>query len=207
MKYSRNFEEFRRERYQKRPWDYPWNPFGFNRDTACGGTSDISAHLPLLEFLAKQCTYCVEFGVRDAYSTAALISGCKGLVTSIDISFSSAINKLLKMKHNGDLPCPWQFVQANTPDETLDFGYPQLLFIDTLHTYGQIKKELELHGNKPHKFLVFHDTYSQGANSLDVVGEVGIMPAIEEFMAENPQWKEIYRANFNHGLLVLERTT
>jgi hypothetical protein len=40
---------------------------------------------------------------------------------------------------------------------------------------------------------------------LDIPGEEGISRAIEEFIQVNP-WRSIYKVDFNHGLLVLQRT-
>jgi hypothetical protein len=53
------------------------------------------------------------------------------------------------------------------------------------------------------KFIGFHDTVSQGEYSRDIPGAEGINRAIREFMQENPNWKSVYEAVFNHGLIVL----
>ena len=88
-----------------------------------------------------------------------------------------------------------------------------LLFIDTLHEYEQIKKELELHGNKSRKYIIFHDTECfkfRNERNPDVYGQtkedkLGIVPAIMEFLELNPHWKvhEVF-TNCN-GLTVLKR--
>jgi hypothetical protein len=80
------------------------------------------------------------------------------------------------------------------------------LFIDTLHTYNQLKQELTLHGNKAQKYIAFHDTYTFGLRGEDNVDKKGLMTAIIEFMTENPHWKfKIHKTN-NNGFTVLERT-
>jgi len=81
---------------------------------------------------------------------------------------------------------------------TLEIEIPEvdMLFIDTDHTYEQLKGELARHGNKVKKYLVFHDTVSC---------ETELMPAIEEFMKANKKWKIKEHYKFNNGVLVLER--
>ena len=37
-----------------------------------------------------------------------------------------------------------------------------MLFIDTLHVYGQVKREIALHHHNVRKYLVFHDTVCMG---------------------------------------------
>jgi hypothetical protein len=87
-----------------------------------------------------------------------------------------------------------------------------MLFVDTLHTYDHVKKELSDHNLcAVNKYLVFHDTYTQGTKSLDVPGEEGILRAIFEAVNffndeyDRAQFELRYASNFNHGLLVYEK--
>jgi hypothetical protein len=194
------FLEFKQQRYNCRPYDLAHNTTGFSQHTIY--SSDISAHLPILEYFASLCDHTTEFGVRNCYSTAALLSGTKKEVISYDIEETNDIN-LLKKIH--DIPCKWTFRKKSTSDKRVKIKKTDLLFIDTLHTYKQVNKELKIHSEKVDKYLIFHDTYSQWNTSLDVPGEEGIGRAIEEFMQSNPNWQTIYRVNFNHGLLILEK--
>jgi hypothetical protein len=75
------FEEFKAARYNESPYDFLHNQQGFARPHG----SDISAHLPFLEYIASHCWYIVEFGTRDCYSTVAFLSGKPNSVTSYDI--------------------------------------------------------------------------------------------------------------------------
>ena len=70
--------------------------------------------------------------------------------------------------------------------------------------YDQLKKELELHGNKAKKYLAFHDTVTFGTRG-ESSGHKGLMPAIEGFLQDNPQWAIKHHYKNNNGLLVLER--
>ena len=102
-------------------------------------------------------------------------------------------------KENG---IDFQFKIANTLD--LEIEETDLLFLDTDHTYNQVKGELSLHGNKSKKFIIFHDTTTfefKGMNG----DTIGLWPAIEEFMSENPHWVICERFNNNNGLTILKR--
>jgi hypothetical protein len=188
----RTFEEFKQERYQEAPYDLASNPYGFNR---LGG-SDISAHLPFLEYLAGQCSIITEFGTRDCYSTAAFIAGCypwpTGTVYSYDVITTPAIEELNKL----ELPCNWIFNKHSSIQEGFKIRPSDLLFIDTDHTYEQVQAELQ-HASLVKKYIVFHDTFSFPA----------IVPAINEFLDKSKgEWKKVYEVKFNHGLTVLERS-
>lgn len=175
------FEEFKEIRYTK--------------------YSDIIEHLPFLEFLSRQCNHVTEFGVRDACSTTALITGCKETVISYDLNRTNAIDQL----ESSDLPCKWKFIQGNTIEESLAIDETDFLFIDTLHTFKQVESELQLHGHRVRRWIGFHDITTQGEKSLDMPGEEGINRAIKEYMEKNTEWKPVYRSMFNNGLLVIER--
>jgi cephalosporin hydroxylase len=191
-----NFNEFKLQKYNCPPYDFENNPKGFpNRR----GGNDISAHLPLLEYFASQCSTVTEFGVREGYSTTAFLSGSKNLVISYDIHNSAIVPKL----ENMDLPCKWKFIWEDTT-KVKDIDSTDFLFLDTLHTYEQVKSELRFH-TKVNRFIGFHDTWSHGEKSLDVPGKIGIMPAIKEFLDEHREWKIIYKVDFNHGLIILEK--
>lgn len=167
--------------------------------------SDIVLHLPVLEYYASLCDHVTEFGVRDGSSTVALISGCPGEVVSYDIEHTPIVDKLKKMF----LPCrSWTFHRADTGNPNLHIAETDLLFIDTLHTYDHVSKELALHGRKARKFLVFHDTYTCGETDLSGPDPTvrGIGPAIWEFTEDyHGEYETVYKTNANNGLLVLAR--
>jgi hypothetical protein len=100
-----------------------------------------------------------------------------------------------------------------------------LLFIDTLHVYGQLKRELALHAPGTRKFIILHDTTVDATHgeALRVgwdpaalaartgipVQEIttGLWPAVEEFLASHPEWKLRIRYTNNNGLTILERVS
>lgn len=190
----------------KTPYDFEENSqLGFPRgDDDRSKYSDISAHLPLLHFLAYQCSDIVEIGVRDCYSTVAFLSA-GARVHSIDLNTSPTIELLKEEKLNN-----WAFIQGDSTSDEVSKSLPlmfDLLFIDGLHTGEQVQKELELYGNSSMKFIAFHDTaiHSQGLYSRDEQGKDGILKPIFDFVEANPEWKVVYQCEFNHGLLILQR--
>jgi hypothetical protein len=197
------FEEFKIARYIAVPGDCLWNPFGFRNDYTSPIASEMSAHLPLLEYFATKCNHITEFGTRSCNSTVAFIAGAKKKVVSYDIQPTPAIAQLLEMQNKGELPCEWEFKCSNTIAPNLQIENTDFLFIDTLHTYQQVRDELK-QGKYVNKWIGFHDVYSQGKMSLDIPGEEGINRAIKEFLDENKEWKVIYQVPFNHGLLIIE---
>jgi hypothetical protein len=194
------FEELRQQKYAALPFDNSDNPYGFSFGGTRRPTSNIVAHLPFLEFMASQCDHVTEFGVRDGFSTCALLSGCRGKVVTYDIQRYPVCDILEQL----DLPCAWEFHERSTVDESLVIEPTDLLFIDTLHTYDQAIKELALHADKARRYIVFHDTYTFGQRG-NVKGTKGLMIAITEFVAANPAWRIAYHVNFNHGLTMLAR--
>lgn len=160
--------------------------------------SDINEHLPTLRDLASECDTVVEMGVRTCVSTWAFIEGMgKGTtLISIDIKYPSKygsdltpVEKACKSKG-----ITFKFYEADTL--VIDIPEVDMLFIDTLHTYKQLKGELARHGNKAKKYLVFHDTVSC---------EKELMPAINEFLKENNNWKIKEHYTFNNGVMVIKR--
>lgn len=160
--------------------------------------SDINEHLPALRDLASECETVVEMGVRTCVSTWAFIEGLKsgGTLISMDIKHPSKYGSDLTPVENAckNKGITFKFYEADTL--LTDIPEVDMLFIDTLHTYDQLKGELERHGNKAKKYLAFHDTVSC---------ETELMPAIEEFLKANKKWKIKEHYKNNNGVLVCER--
>lgn len=161
----------------------------------CKIESDINEHLPVLKKYSEQCESIVEMGVRSIVSTWAFLAAKPKKMISIDIihpSFYNAdLDEVIKLCQLEGID--FKFIQQSTLDIVID--ETDLLFIDTDHTYKQLKSELYLHGNKSRKFIIMHDT--------KVCPEM--LPAIDEFLKDNKHWvfKEILRNN--NGLTILER--
>jgi hypothetical protein len=168
----------------------------------CSIPSDIHEHLPTLKRYAEECEHVTEMGVRWVVSTYALLMGKPKKMISYDINGINwqPIAEMVK----GDTD--FEFKVANTLH--LEIEETDLLFIDTLHNYNQLKLELHLHSNKVKKYLVFHDTTSFeyfGESYNGNMGERGIWYAIEEFIEANPHWELHERFTNNNGLAILKR--
>jgi len=169
-------------------------------DWARTNPGDIYENVHVLYDLAQHCESVVEMGVRTGVSTRAFLASGVAL-TSYDVILEDNVARLFEMARQ--LGSKAQYIQANV----LDIKIPStdMLFIDTWHTYGQLRKELKLHGNQAQKYLIFHDTHTFGLSGEDGQDRRGLLSAIIEFVIANPHWRfHTYRTN-NNGLTVLER--
>jgi hypothetical protein len=166
----------------------------------CETPSDINQHLPILRKYAAQCNHITEFGVRGVVSTWALLAAKPQTLNSYDIKYHPNIEKAKKIAAENNID--FTFNTKNVLH--IEITDTDLLFIDTYHTYDQLKEELCLHGNKARKYLIMHDTTIFGRRSADGSNQ-GLLDAIEEFLGQNPHWKIIEQANDNVGLTVMQR--
>jgi hypothetical protein len=98
-----------------------------------------------------------------------------------------------------------------------------LLFIDTWHVYGHLKRELDRWHEHVAKYIILHDTTvdAEEGESIRMGHNIsekaflsgipeeevarGLWPAVEEFVAAHPEWFIAVRYMNNNGLTVLER--
>jgi len=162
-------------------------------------SADIFEHLDTLYKYGTECAHITELGFRTGTSfTAFLLAQPKKLVT-YDITFPPGCHEHFdKMRGNTEIHMHQESSLACTIEET------DLLFIDTLHNYDQLKQELYLHGNKSMKYIICHDTEKFG-DMGENGRKPGLMQALNEFMHDYPHWqiKEVFTNN--NGLLILHR--
>lgn len=161
--------------------------------------SDINEHVPLLRALASQCESVVEFGVRGAVSTTALLAGEPAMMRSYDLHGSTEANLLEEMQGDTD----FEFIIGDSL--TVDIPPCDLLFIDTFHSGTQLAAELERHHAKVSRWIAIHDTEiyaTHGENATD-----GLLPAIDAFIAAHPEWFVHMRLVNNYGMTVLSRNS
>lgn len=190
-----------------------------NYEKFVGIKSDINEHLPTLKELSDECKHVTEMGVRDVVSTWAILFGLSfspgSKLRCYDIHKSENIESALYAAKERSIDM--YFTEADVLK--VEIEETEMLFIDTLHTYTQLKKELELHAKKVSKYLVFHDVITYGHSPEPaswqtpeimknyIQNDRGIMPAIDEFLAseEGSKWavKKLYKNN--NGLLVLQK--
>ena len=169
----------------------------------CSMPSDINEHLPTLKKYAEECDHITEIGVRWVVSTFAFIMGKTKKLISIDIDpiekhGIQTIDLISLAKTAG---VEFEFVLGDTTE--IEIEETDFLFIDTLHTYTQLKKELALHPSKVKKYIGFHDTTTFA--QVGEYKEVGLWPAIEEFLSSNPEWVIAEKFEKNNGLTILKR--
>ena len=165
---------------------------------ACNTTSDINEHLPILYNLALTCPHVTEMGVRTGVSTRAFLYAGVTL-RSYDLELNDDVKSIFEIAkyHNKDV----EYTQADVRELTI--VDTDLLFIDTWHCYEQLKIELDRHAKHVRKYIVFHDTYTFGLKGEHA--EIGLLPALIEFMIQHPEWRfKIHKIN-NNGLTVIER--
>lgn len=149
---------------------------------------DIENYIPYLRAIASKAEFILEIGpAKGDGSTKAFIEGLtefsentkKKLMISVDI------RDYMEEKPTVDF---WHLVigdsrEVTTLDAVLKISgkrFPDIIFIDTHHTYDQMKAELSLWKKmaSPETTWLFHDTY--------MMGEYNHMTdAIKEYAKEN----------------------
>jgi len=152
---------------------------------------DICEHFPLMLKYGKQCEHITEMGVRNVVSTWGWIGSNPKKLICYDIRRSNEVQDAIDTA--ADLGLDFKFHEADT--RIIEIEETDLLFIDTEHTYDQMQKELELHGNKARKFIIFHDTAY--CHEMNV--------AIKEFMEANPHWVDEEEVTNNNGFKIIKR--
>jgi hypothetical protein len=169
-------------------------------ENACRSPSNINEHLPVLKFYGDQVTHITEFGVSDGCSTRAFLN-TDATLRSYDIVHNSQAQAVFDIAKSRE-----KNVQYIIADVTkIEIEPTDLLFIDSWHSYFQLKKELELHSSKVKKYIMFHDTHTFGTKDEGGQTHIGLLPAIIEFTIDNPQWKFALHKTNNNGLTVLEK--
>lgn len=188
--------------------------------------SDINEHIPTLRRYAAECSTVAEFGVRGITSTWAFLDGLvaspaetKRLIC-VDIDDIPRLGDVAALAQSAGVSLTFQHKDSVAAD--LDPGV-DLLFIDTWHVYGHLKRELEAHHAKVRRYIAMHDTTIDGVRgeSLRCCQDVqalmaqsgysfadittGLQPAIDEFLAAHPEWVVDAVYPNNNGLTVLRR--
>jgi hypothetical protein len=187
----------------------------------CAQSSDINEHLPTLYEYARKVDHITECGVRGVVSSYAFAAGLLGkpanrlICVDLDtndnvVTFggecsAEGINRTFYQQ--SDLDCPIE--------------QTDLLFIDTWHIYGHLKRELARWHSHVGKYIIMHDTtvdewqgetircgmnaQQQSAQTGIPIEEInrGLWPAVEEFLRAHPEWKLERRYTNNNGLTIL----
>lgn len=163
--------------------------------------STIDQHWDVMRRYASECDSIAEYGT--GFSTLAWLSACSK-VRSADVERHDWMDRLLQIAE-GKL----EFVHGtNHKAAAVDCD---LLFIDTLHEYDQLRQELTIHAPRCRKFIVVHDTESFGFSDSPLtveygVGGPGLRAAISEFLESNGEWSLAEHFTNQHGLTILARS-
>lgn len=185
-------------------------------ETLCNTPSDINEHLPVLKKLSEKCDKITEMGVRGIVSTFAFVSANPKKIVCVDLFHPS------KWDNENRLQLIETYCKNNNIDFSFIFGdslqvdIPEtdLLFIDTLHTYYQLKNELNKHYKNVNKYIVLHDTVLYGTNDEENTytndirhdnKKTGLNLAVNEFLKDNPEWEVLEIKTNNNGLTILKR--
>lgn len=172
--------------------------FEFEYQLACAEISDINEHLPILSQLTEQCKHVTELGVGPARSTRAFLRHDVEL-HSYELCPGTGIEDFFNQAKTAGRRVTLHI--ADTRNVTID--ETDLMLVDSLHIYEQVKTELALHADKVKKYLIFHDTTTFAERGE--FGGRGIWPAIQEFIDSHQEWQLVERRTNNNGLTVLKR--
>jgi hypothetical protein len=204
------------------------NQISINYNQLCNNPSDINEHLPILSKYATECDSILELGVRGCISSWAFVNGLlnnninnnKKKLFLNDIK-NCNIKELLDCTSNTNLIINYKWcndLDLDFKDKTFD-----LVFIDTWHVYGQLKRELNKFSKITNKYIIMHDTtvdaiqgetirnnWNAKQQSIDTnipENEIlkGLIPAIDEFLLLNLNWRIKEKYENNNGLTILEK--
>lgn len=165
----------------------------------------INEHLGALKKYGEDCEHITEFGVHCGFSTTAFLAARPKKLVGYDLKRIEPDISLFYDIVKEEGITEYEFHEGNVL--CADIEETDLLFVDDLHDYHQVKGELFLHGNKAKKYLIFHDTISRALTDETPSNNPiqGILRAIYEFLAANPHW--FIHEHFNHqsGLTIFRR--
>lgn len=193
---------------------------------------DIFQHLPTLAFYASKCESVIELGVRGTVSTYAFLYGLMQNGSSVkrllmnDIE-ECEISYALHLSNQLGIEAKYEWI--SDLDMQVDEEY-DMTFIDTMHVYGQLKRELEKYSKITKKYIAMHDTevdkeygeiirsYGHNSHTDPKIIELskntgipmnelmkGLKPAIDDFLSEHPEWVIDQVFTNNNGLTILRR--
>jgi hypothetical protein len=194
-------------------------------DYLCQTPSDINEHLVTLKQYAQKCDHVTELGVRDVVSSFAIAQGLlengssKKKHIMVDPVRSAQVHPFLQLETvSGIEPVFHEQSDLVCPLESTD-----MLFIDSWHIEGQLKRELARWNTHVNKFIILHDTeidaifgetircgWDANAQSIETgfpMGEIlrGLQPAIDEFLSHHLEWYVLEHFKNNNGLTILKR--
>lgn len=196
--------------------------------------SDIYEHIETIHRYSQQCSSIVELGTRSCVSIWAELKALaekksdnpsEGVkLIGVDLERSDNISEVERLAR--DVNVDFKFIKGN--DLEVDLGRQvDMVFIDSWHVYGQLKRELAKYGPLTNKYILMHDTtidehvgetvresqvhgwsvaeHSKSSGFPWIEVFVGLWPAVLEFLENNPDWILEKRYTNCNGLTILKR--
>ena len=164
--------------------------------------SDINEHLPTLLYYGSMVDHITEMGVRSGRSTTAWIKSAPKKLICYDLRLHPKFNILQYEKWAVEQKIDFHFIVGNTLK--VEIEETDLLFIDTLHQYPQLREELRLHADKVRNYIILHDTETFGERG-EFNHRHGLKKAIKKFLDISTEWCISEHYANNNGLTILER--
>lgn len=117
--------------------------------------SDVNQNFPLIRKSVEKGDRVVELGVRNCVSTWALLAGEPAALISVDVANPPQENLQEVKDAAKEAGIVFRFIQEDSlilSIETMD-----VLFLDTLHLYSHLMKELWRYSGGVKKRIIFHD--------------------------------------------------
>lgn len=167
--------------------------------------SDIREHLFTLFGYSIGNNHITEMGVRDVVSTWSFLAAKPKKLVCIDIYYSPNIEevKVLAEQNNVEL----EYIMQDSIEPGYEIEQTDILFIDTFHTYPQLKQELFQHSHKVNNYIILHDTTTFGYKNESNYPSYprGLRAAVSEFLEQKQNWKLVNIYENCNGLAVLQR--
>ena len=170
---------------------------------ACNEKRDLDEHLPKLYELAKKCDSATAITKRREAAIPLLAARCSKFVRV----FSYETDALFE--HLRTLQLEEKLTEVLTISSPIDSNIQSiertdLLFIDSVHTFEQLIKELSVYGPLVNKYIVLHDVAIYDFKGEDDKSP-GLLAAVIAFVRSNPEWTVVYHTRSQYGLMVLSR--
>ena len=156
------------------------------------GTDYMLVHDEIKKRL-QGCDSYTEFGINQGSTLAAAMLENPTTIRAYDIKFgwyTQAVD--LFQQYATEHSINYEATESDTLACVIDSV--DVLYIDTLHRHDHLTKELDAHGNKVNKFIIFHDTFARP----------GLARAVQEYVAANKEWNIVTECNVSVGFMTIE---
>lgn len=165
----------------------------------CSMPRDLDQHLPDLRNLASKCAHVTEISKRRE-STVALLAGRPASLVSFQKERDTVVNRAHTYAAKEDVDAAIYERKAHQPWPQ-EIEETELLFIDDEHRAAVLREQLARLAPSVTRWIVLHDTQTHGETGTD--GGPGLLPALRDYMRDNPRWSVISHNDKQHGLTVI----